>query len=120
MRKFDAFRPIEIIGGGESPHPIDKKLFELARENDLQNYPLMAAKEEETSTIGLATGANKKLRKRAMALALVATRRRQLRLNDLQEGIKQHVDVYVVTADTKDEDDAKGREDGDWDPEEWT
>ena len=120
VRKFDAFRPIEIIDGGESPHPIDKKLFELARENDLQNYPLMAAKKEETNTIGLATGANKKLRKRATVLALVAARRRQLRLNDLQEGIKQHVDVYVVTADTKDEDDATDTEDGDWDPDEWT
>ena len=123
VRKFDAFRLIEIIDGGESPHPIDKKLFELARENDLQNYPLMAADFTdtcETRTIGLATGANKKLRKRATALALVAARRRQLRLYDLQEGIKQHVDVYVVTADTKDEGDAKDSEDGDWDPDEWT
>ena len=108
VRKFDAFRPIEIIDGGESPHPIDKKLFELARENDLQNYPLMAAKKEETNTIGLATGANKKLRKRATALALVAARRRQLKENgcppssDDDEGI-EHVDVQVVTPDTEDE-----------------
>ena len=120
VRKFDAFRPIEIIDGGESPHPIDKKLFELARENDLQNYPLMAAKKEETNTIGLATGANKKLRQWAAAIALMAARRCRLNLNDDDEGIKQHVDVYVVTADTKDEDDAKDREDGDWDPDEWT
>ena len=131
---FEALLPtgISIGDGYRTSGPVEKKLFELARLIDMQDYPEPVLKVEQktdtcdavtTKTIGLATGPNQKLRRRAAVFALMAARRRQLRENDDDKGI-EHVNVYVETADTKDEDEQDGENENvekhASDPKEWT